>query len=799
MARYSRFKYSEGYYGSVPANLQYSVEPMSAFLLSHDENDGKVQITWSTPTGTFSQMRIVRNQDAFPETAEDGVIVYDSFLVEGTIPDNSTDDVTYSSNYPPFTTGRFAYYRAWLKKTDNAWHPAGDAFALIPSPHPTKTSRNTARAAIEEGASYRVVSASITNNVATITTDMDITTSSTAHSFETYIRVGSDIRLYGLPDIYKGSFTVTAVGPYSFSFPLTHADVAEEAVSGLVSLYPLEEDGANQSKSEYSEIALLTTHDKMVDLLPRVFTSPAQSPLDEVDTNSFLYRFLGAFAVTLDESMTFADLLRPQFSGASINPMILDLASNMYGLTKESTFASKSQKKMVKSARSLFATKGTTNTIGAVAENLTGFAPKVTLSNNLLLSVQDSSFYKGIGNWETSGNIAVSAVDIMTDEPMVGLPTASESNAIDLNWAGKIIVGTANTYLLNGSSNVFEKGIPVSEGIEYRFSYYARGTGKITPSIVWYDYFGNVVHTDNGAGYTLTGGWHKDSVTATAPSSVLSGTGVSTYGAAYASLKLKFSATGTYYVDLVSFNNSAITFYEEARAANIFLYPSKYNFLNNPSFESWTGSTLNNWTVTNGSVSKVSTTLVEAYGETYMAAFDTNVGTASISSTTDVGIAFNNNFYTFSIYAKTASGTETVTLKLLVDDNVIDPIFHVSEPVVLTTQWQRLEVTLRVLDSINPSSAALTVSLQGTMNGNVIHLDDAQLEMAYKASDYFDGSLGYIYGTFWDNTEHASASYWYPNIMKKMPRLIHDLPNYLPINSAFTISTEYRLEYKAIL
>ena len=798
MGRYSRFKYSQGYYGAVPSNLQYSVEPMSAFVYSYEKDAGRIQIQWSSPTGNFSQMRVVRNQDAFPETAEDGVIIYDKFAISNVIEDVTAEDINYSNDYPPFTNGRFAYYRAWLKKNDNAWYPAGDAFVLVPSPHPTKTSRNTVRASIEEGVTYKVISASISDNVATISTEMDITTDSTEFSFDSYIRVGSDIRLYGLPEPYQGTFTVTAIDTNSFSFTLVNEDLPVASVSGLVALYPIEGSGQEgQNQAEYANLELLTTHDKMVDLLPRVFTSPSQSPLDAVDKDSFLYRFLGAFAVTLDETMTYADLLRPQSSGASINPVTLDLASHMYGLTKESTFASKSQKKMIKAARSSFGTKGTENTIEAVTENLTNFAPRVTLSNNIMLSVQDSSFYKGIGFWETSGDITVEAIDVMVDEPLIGLPTAAAANAIDLNWAAQVTVGTADASLVNGASSVFEKAVPVEEGIEYTFSFYAHGTGDVTPSVTWYDYFGQVISTEVGTAVTLADAWDQGTMTITAP--VGDGTDP-VYGASYASFELEFGSTGTFYVDMISFGDSAITFYEEARAANIFIYPAKYNFLNNPSFESWTGTTTaNDWTVSGGSIERVATTLVGSYGETYMAEFDTNVGAASISTSTDVGIAFNNNFYTFSIYAKTASGTEDVTLTLSVDDTVIDPITHTSAEVTLTTEWQRLQVTLQVPDSINPITASLTASLEGTMAGNVIHLDNAQLEMAYKASDYFDGSLGYIHGTFWNGDEHGSASYWYPNLMKKMPRLIAELPNYLPMNSAYTISTEYRLEYKAIL
>lgn len=797
MPKYSRFQYAQNYYGAIPAVIGYSVEPIRSFVHYYGKNNGLVEITFAPPTGNFSEMRIVRNQDAFPETAEDGIIIFDKFnTVENPVTDVYALD-TYSGDYPEFASGRYAYYRAWLRKADNVWYPAGDTYVLIPSEHATKTSRNTTRTAIEEGVAHKVIAASITDGVATITTEMDVTTDSTAFAFETYIRVGDTIRLYGLDDHYFGTQTVTAIAPYSFSFNLDWVDEAEHAVAGLVRLYPGESEEPGHGGGEYSNVELLSTHDKLMDLLPRVFTSAAHSPLDEVDTNSALYRFMGAFAATIDESLTYADLLKPEYNGRSANPTTLALAANMYGLTTEPGFATKSQKKMIREARYINSRKGTVTATETLVESLSGFAPNVSVANNTLLSVQDSTFYKGTGFWETSGDVAITAVNAVEDLPLIGIPSSTEPNAIDTSWLAEVVVGTAGASLVNGASDVFTKAVPVSSGVEYTFSYYAKGTGTVVPSITWYNQFGEGISTVTGTGVTLTGDWEKDAtLTATAP--VANGTTIP-YDATYVSFELTFEDAGTYYLDMISFADSGITFYDEARAVNVFVYPSKYNFINNPSFEGWTGSAFNDWTVTGATVDQIATTLETSYGETYMMEFTPSGGVATMETVSATGIGFSNNFYTFSIYAKTATGTEVVQLTLTADDDDLPPITHTTTPFTLTTEWQRISVTIKVPQEFNATSTTLTSSLSGDFSGdNIIYFDNAQTEMRYSPSDYFDGSAGYVQGAFWAGTEHQSASYLYPNIMTKMTRLVSEIPNYIAINQPFTISTAYRLEYKNI-
>jgi len=90
-----------------------------------------------------------------------------------------------------------------------------------------------------------------------------------------------------------------------------------------------------------------------------------------------------------------------------------------------------------------------------------------------------------------------------------------------------------------------------------------------------------------------------------------------------------------------------------------------------------------------------------------------------------------------------------------------------------------------VLDSIS-----LKATVLGTGNGSVIDLDAALIEEGYGASDYFDG--GYTSrGAYWSGTASNSASVIYRNKSPKVNRIMSEVPNYLPLNTAFVVTSGF--------
>lgn len=765
MARYSAFKYKGAYYGEVP-RLPLSVEPFSAVALTYS----KISLSWRKPTGDFSGIRLVRSQDGFPETQEDGVILLEQNKATntdgtytGSLPGDTVfiDGETNSSDIP-FVSGRNVYYRMWIRTSLNTWV------------------------------------------------------------------IGGQVELVA---------------------PKEHSSFADEFVG------------------------LETTHDKVVDLIPRVYTSKEQSPLGEPDKTSTLYSFLRAFSFTLDEELTMSDLIIPDSSFRNTPPALLQLKSLELGVDLEQSLSIQRQKRMLREAMYTYSRKGTETALETMLESVTGFAPEIrSISSNLLLSNQDSSFTGGVGFWKPSG--ATISVDKTVYPPTVD----DEPHGVDFEHVAKVApIGAVGYSVENGTSNPVTQGIPVKAGSTYTFSYYIKKAGTaaaVTPTIYWYDRTGTLIATDTTTATNTTTSWAKVSLTKTAPSASYTVTAVTSAGsgsltytlsaahefettdvilvtglglpydgqftvtgvtnttgnytvtiaysgaavsltsqsgtmtsslvATYAAVKLgiAYADANPVYLDMVQFSLSSVTDFYEARAVEVFINPSKTNYLSNPSFE-LTGdpASLANWTIDAVSSTSPDSTLPYVYRGSKMLSAKAKVSAATtISSVTNTtAVKYLNRYYTFSIYTKVAENvdisdpatlkTEDLKLQVVASDGT-DSITHTSSVTTVGSTWTRLTLSFYIDDTFNASTLQFTVKVIGdNTKGHYIQLDAAQLEQAFRATDYFDGSLPAEYGISWQGTANNSASHAYRNKQSKFIRMIKELENVLPSNTPYEIYT----------
>ena len=738
MGIYGIAVYGVDKYGEAP-RLAFSVSPFTATAVDYDT----IQLNWAAPEGSITKIRLVRSQDGFPETEEDGIILWE-WSSDSNQPRINNFEDSPSNSSVALTSGRFSYYRVWLLQgTTNKWLIAGEAYTIVPRAHDTVSNDGT---------------------------------------------------------------------------------------------------------------VLVSTHQKFLDLIPRVFTSASQSPLDAVDENSDLSRFLRGFSFTLDEIMTLADNILPEESGRFINPELIGLRAQNFGLEPEAYIATQNQKRLIREAMYLYANKGTKNAIETYAESLTGFAPIVTSSPNLLLSVQDSSFYKGLGNWKVAGDATLAL-----EQTIVPVTDTTEPDAVDYGYTAKFTC-TGAASIVNGLISPKLYGAPINAGSTYSLSTYVKresGTSlTVTPVIYWYDYAGALISTSTGSAASVSGtNWTKVSSTATAPgapatvtSYAVSGTTAtltvaSTAGfavgdtiivfgvdedvdgefeitaltsttlsytltapltvpstpadgivrseanpATYAVIEFKVSGTAVLYFDMVQLALSSVTTYHEARAIELFLNPKKTNELKNPSFNS-AGSA--EWTITAASSTYNGELTVDS----------TANGLTSIKTTTDV--VQSGRYYTFSIYAKMAAGStsaETVKLKINSYDQAAasgDEIADVHEvEVTLTNEWARYHVTGFI--SSNPNPIYLEATIYGTTTGEVMVFDSAQVESSYRPTDYFDGAAPASYGAVWEDGAHVSRSHIYPNKVVKTTRLAETLRDWIPINRPYIIKSYAGTEAKVI-
>jgi hypothetical protein len=749
LAKYGGFAYRGAYYGEIP-RLPFSVEPFQAVAVDYN----KIQLFWGPPQGAINGLRLVRSQVAFSEWPDDGVILFEINSDDGDFGDTFYTDGIDNFDEPgaendiPLVSGRFVYYRMWVRRSEtNLWNIADDVVVLLPKEHGT----------------------------------------------------------------------VTPEGQ-----------------------------------------VLATTHDNFMNLLPRVYTSIEQSPLGVVDTTSDLYNFLKAFSFTLDELLTFADLLLPDFSGQSTSPDILDLQVYEYGITPASDDVILNQKKMVREAIYMYSRKGTPAALSTLVESLTGFGPVITSSPNLFLTPQDSTFYTDLGKWTANGQCTLTLTDTI-------FTPSGEDFQIDDVYTAKAVATNSSAFLRNGTIDPVLYGIPVTAGVEYTFSSYAQRTAaaavSIIPKIYWYNNAGVLISTTTGATQATTVSWDVYEATGTAPGTsfevvsyevtsnevsldtnvahnvepgatiTVLGLGapydgkytvdavtatvisyslttpdvvstattglVSIEAAVYAGVEIGFSKNGTVYFDMMQFATSDVTRYYEARSVDIFLQPDESNFVNDSSFSAIT----TDWAVTGeSSLSYPTSTAPYLFTADSMLSVVPNAGqNLVISADTNTGGMPVGKFYTFSTYAQSPDNGENMYLKVTAVDSVNASVVIASDPVTVGATWTRLEVSIFVPPEFVSDSMFFTLEVRADANtGGTINVEAAQLEPNFTSSLFIAGNFPAEYGIVWEGQVDSSPSHLYKNRQAKTIRLIQELEKFLPSNTPYVVNTFGGVETKAI-
>lgn len=139
-----------------------------------------------------------------------------------------------------------------------------------------------------------------------------------------------------------------------------------------------------------------------------------------------------------------------------------------------------------------------------------------------------------------------------------------------------------------------------------------------------------------------------------------------------------------------------------------------------------------------------------------------------------MGIYYPNTSYAFSVYVKSVTAQESLTLKINWYNSSYSLISSTtgSAFTVPTGTWTRPYV----IGTAPATAAYASVEVDyTTTNGNVILLDSALFENSGQLLDYFDGSNGpgSIYDFFWEgSTPNAARSHYYKNRFAVQTRLI---------------------------
>jgi hypothetical protein len=143
-----------------------------------------------------------------------------------------------------------------------------------------------------------------------------------------------------------------------------------------------------------------------------------------------------------------------------------------------------------------------------------------------------------------------------------------------------------------------------------------------------------------------------------------------------------------------------------------------------------------------------------------------------------------------------ASAPATVRMVLSASDEEGSDSETVTGDFNITTAWQRYYVSLYIPEDLSPTNKlTMVASLTGTLaTGVTVTVDNAQVEEAYKPSEYFDGSMPADFGVVWGGTAHASKSFYYLAKNIKIPRLVKTLSDWVPKNTPWRVRSYSGLE-----
>ena len=100
---------------------------------------------------------------------------------------------------------------------------------------------------------------------------------------------------------------------------------------------------------------------KLMDIIPKVYTSDVQSPLGVTDPNSDLYKFIDGISFTVDQLLTQVDILKPSHASEATPASLLPIELLNSGFTTEQNLPVKYQKKIGRDALFLYANRGLEN------------------------------------------------------------------------------------------------------------------------------------------------------------------------------------------------------------------------------------------------------------------------------------------------------------------------------------------------------------------------------------------------------------------------------------------------------
>lgn len=158
MARYGTDIYGIGRYGAgVLALIDFDATPFTA----KPSNYGLIKLSWATPTGDWTSLRLVRNRYGFPVAADDGDILLDS--AKENAPTEYSDNGQTPENRG-LVQGIVYFYSLFVYSTqDSFWVKAGNASSISPKEFHNGNDFFSLMPAIYQSDTYKTLTGSADN------------------------------------------------------------------------------------------------------------------------------------------------------------------------------------------------------------------------------------------------------------------------------------------------------------------------------------------------------------------------------------------------------------------------------------------------------------------------------------------------------------------------------------------------------------------------------------------------------------------------------------------------------------
>lgn len=491
-------------------------------------------------------------------------------------------------------------------------------------------------------------------------------------------------------------------------------------------------------------------------LLPTAFLSEDGNPMSFVPETSDLYRFLGGLAVTYDEWKTSLGLVLPNQTRARGTVRRLhDAYVASVGMPIEATIGVSASSRLYRDAGLIYSSKGTLSGVQIFAEALTNWNTVVTQSTNLMLSLDDSSFEGGIGNWGIDGGTLVRQ---QVNGGSVTAPTQEFEDPISQfakDYVGRVTLTEEECTLSLPSEPNRLLSIPVQAGQTYFFKAPCRtatGTPTAVLSIRWLDQRGSEASSEPSEVQALTDDWQTLTVSGTAPT-----------GAAFAALEISLSGDAEDVVDVDMLSLSASdTHFREPRCVDVICGPARLNLLANPSFESD-----DYWQVDEGSFLPSDEEVLVGLKSGKCTGESFRIVSETIPVLQDFPLTLAGHVR--------GTGSASFLIEFLdADGDVLSTQEMVAQ--VSDSEWSRTDETIFP----DADATELRVALEGS---ETVYFDGISLERADRPLVYFDSATTDQTGEDGKVATKGGNVYslLYPNRLVKLIRLRQSLPFYLPL------------------